>query len=218
MRRFSSILVATLMNAICVASAFAADARVCVDCDVATALAKSLQPGDRRSSGLRAAGGYWIVIARFEDLNSAELAGPARLHDNSSGTYTFATRPGILSSAIEDPPDLFLQQRAGDDPGNPLGEHVGAGVVYRSAAVQGWRGEFGVAVGFAELAAPFQRALGRSGIAVAERETSCELSYRVAVTERFAVQSDVQFIRNPGMNESVDSSWTVGLRFEFSSR
>jgi hypothetical protein len=44
------------------------------------------------------------------------------------------------------------------------------------------------------------------------------LSYRIEVSEGFAVQSDLQFIRNPGMDVAVDSSWTIGLRFEIGAR
>lgn len=146
------------------------------------------------------------------------IASPARLHDNNSGTYLLADRPHILSDELEDDVELFLQQRAIGNAGNPIGEYVGAGVVYRSAAVEGWRRQFGVVVGVAELATPFQRALSRSGIGVADREAICELSYRLEVSEGFALQSDVQYIRNPGMNATVDSSWTIGLRFELSGR
>lgn len=113
--------------------------------------------------------------------------------------------------------DLFLHERAIEDPGNPL-DFVGAGVLYRSAGVEGWRRQFGIAIGFAEFAAPFQRAFSQFGIGVAGRETIYGLSYRVEVSEGFAVQSDVHFIRNPGMNAAIDSSWTIGLRFEIGAR
>jgi carbohydrate-selective porin OprB len=91
-------------------------------------------------------------------------------------------------------------------------------VVYRSAAAEGWRRQFGVAVGIAELGAPFGRALTRSGIGVADREAVYELSWRIELSEGFALQSDVQYIRNPGMDATVDSSWTIGLRFELGAR
>jgi hypothetical protein len=32
------------------------------------------------------------------------------------------------------------------------------------------------------------------------------------------LQSDVQYVRNPGMDASIDSSWAIGLRFEISRR
>lgn len=91
---------------------------------------------------------------------------------------------------------------------NPVGEYMGAGVVYRSASTA-----FGVAMSLAELGAPFERALTFSSIGVADREAVYEMSWRVELSERFALQSDVQYIRNPGMDATVDSGWIVGLRF-----
>jgi carbohydrate-selective porin OprB len=218
MRRLSGPVIAILMSALCVPCALAADALSCAGCDVASALAQTLEHAEGQKLGLSTGDGYWMLSARFEDLESAAVGGPARLYGNNSGTYMLAARPGILTPSIDGGLEQFLQQRVIEDSGNPIGEYVGAGLVYRSAAVQGWRRQFGVAIGFAELATPFQRALSRSGIGVAEREATCELSYRVEVTDRFAVQSDVQFIRNPGMNATVDSSWAFGLRFELSAR
>jgi hypothetical protein len=44
------------------------------------------------------------------------------------------------------------------------------------------------------------------------------LSYRLQLSERFALQSDVQFTLDPGMEATVDSKWAIGLRFEIGTR
>ena len=44
------------------------------------------------------------------------------------------------------------------------------------------------------------------------------LSYRLQVSQRFAVQSDVQFTLDPGVDAAVDSRWAVGLRFVIGTR
>ena len=44
------------------------------------------------------------------------------------------------------------------------------------------------------------------------------LSYRLQLSERFALQSDVQFALDPGMDAAVDSKWAIGLRFEIGTR
>ncbi|MGH8238862.1 MAG: hypothetical protein ACREXP_17840 [Steroidobacteraceae bacterium] len=46
--------------------------------------------------------------------------------------------------------ESLLDARAIEEPGNPVGEYVGAGVAYESAAVADWRLQVGVAIGFAE--------------------------------------------------------------------
>jgi carbohydrate-selective porin OprB len=198
MRHFSGRVGAILIGALCATAPLTAAAAECSDCTVAAAIARASQDDNRSRSGLRAAGGFWLFSAQFDDL--------------------LTTIPRALAEEVDEDVDLFLHQRATDDPGNPIGEYVGAQVVYESAALEGLRHQFGVAVGFAELATPFARALNRSGVDVAEREAIYELKFRIEVSEGFALQSDLQFIRNPGMDAGVDSSWTVGLRFEIGAR
>jgi hypothetical protein len=198
MRHFFGRVGAILIGVLCATRPLAAEVSECSECTVAAAIASASQDDNRIRSGLRAAGGYWLFNAQFDDL--------------------FTTSPRALAVDVDEDVELFLHQRAPDDPGNPIGEYVGAQVVYESAATEGWRHQFGVAVGFAELATPFARAFNRSGVEVAEREAIYELKLRVEVSDGFALQSDVQFTRNPGMDAGVDSSWTVGLRFEIGAR
>ena len=196
---------AILIGVMCASSAAAGD--------VANVLASALQIDDREHSGLRAGGGYWQVSAVFDDLGPAGVAGPARLHGDDRGIYLLVDTPRVLTEWVRLQPDSSPVRPKPAPQTNPIGEYVGAGVVYRSASAQ-----FGIAVGIAELGAPFERALTRSGIGVADREAVYELSWRVELSEGFALQSDVQYIRNPGMDATVDSSWTVGLRFELGAR
>jgi hypothetical protein len=202
MRHFSGRVGAILFSAICATRLFAADAYDCANCSIANAIASVSGDDERSRSGLLAAGGYWVFNAALDDLQ----------------TYLSVATPGALSIDADEELDLFLHERAVEGPGNPIGEYLGAGLVYRSAAAEGWRRQFGVKVGMAELAAPFQRALLESGVDVAEREAIYELSGRIEISSGFALQSDVRFIRNPGMNAAVDSSWMIALRFEFSAR
>jgi hypothetical protein len=44
------------------------------------------------------------------------------------------------------------------------------------------------------------------------------MSYRLQVSQRFALQSDVQFALDPGVDAAVDSRWAVGLRFVIGTR
>jgi hypothetical protein len=44
------------------------------------------------------------------------------------------------------------------------------------------------------------------------------LSYRVQLSKRFALQSNVQFALDPGMDTAVDSKWAIGVRFEIGTR
>ena len=44
------------------------------------------------------------------------------------------------------------------------------------------------------------------------------LGYRLQVTQHFALQSDIQFALDPGMDAIVDSRWAIGLRFVVGTR
>lgn len=202
MRHFSGRVGAILFSVIWATRLFGADAYDCANCSIANAIRSVSSDNERDRSGLLAAGGYWVFNAALDDLE----------------TYLSVGTPRALAVDADEELDLFLHERTMQSPGNPIGEYVGAGLVYRSAAAEGWRRQFGVTIGMAELATPFQRALVESGVDVAEREAIYELSYRLEISPGFALQSDVQFIRNPGMNAAIDSSWRIGLHFEFSAR
>jgi hypothetical protein len=57
---------------------------------------------------------------------------------------------------------------------------------------------------------------GRSGLRAGDG--SWLLSYRLQLSERFALQSDVQFALDLGSDAAVDSRWAIGLRFEIGTR
>src|ERR1044071_787566 len=44
------------------------------------------------------------------------------------------------------------------------------------------------------------------------------LSYRLQISQRFAVQSDVQFALDSRSDDTVDSRWAIGLRFVIRTR
>lgn len=166
-------------------------ASACAGETVATQLARALQVDDNEHPGLRAGSGYWQLSAACDDLVS------------------LAETPSVLDDELGS--DSRVVQAS--EPVRPIGAYVGAGIIYRDSTQQ-----FGVAIGVADLGAPYQVALTRSGFGVADRESVYEMSWRIEVTGGFALRSDVQYIRNPGMDATVDSSWTIGLRFELSAR
>ena len=159
MRHWSVQVGAILIGVLCSTRSLAADAADCTDCSVANAIASALQEDDRSRSGVRIGDSHWLLSVSIRDLETCWL-------DASSHTLT-----GEADQDFES----LLEARAIEEPGNPIGEYVGAGVAFESAVVADWRLQFGVAIGFAE-----------------------------------------QLISNPGMDAARDSSWTIGLRFEFS--
>jgi porin len=77
------------------------------------------------------------------------------------------------------------------------GEHIAMGVAY------------------ARNGRPARRLAIAAGEALLDKETTVEVSWRVPVSERIALQPDLQYVINPGSSSDVDDALAVGLRVEF---
>src|SRR4051812_25053075 len=106
MRHFSAQLGLILINAMWATRLLAADAVGCTGCAVADAIATALPDDDRSHAGLHAGGGYWLLSAQFDDLETASIGGPARLRNDSNGSYLLAQSPRVPSHETSDD-DLF---------------------------------------------------------------------------------------------------------------
>lgn len=169
----------------------------------------------RAESGLRVGGGYWHYTETFEDLQAMSDAGlPLGRNDNAGG-YVIVESPTFLSDASERGLNLFLRVGQAEDRVNPIDRYVGAGAVYSGPFAPG-RDSIGIAVAMARLGEPFREAQLESGFATDAHEIDYELTYRIGLADWLVLQSDVQYIDNPGMDPQCPSGWTVGLRFEAS--
>jgi porin len=164
-------------------------------------------------SGARVGAGYWQYTSEFDDLIATDAAGEASRRDDNAGAYAIFESAKLLASSTRGELDFFVRAGYAQTHINAIGRYLGAGAVYETSVAERLH-SFGAAVGVAELGAPFRRAQSEVGIATTRREYSGELTYRISVSDWLAVQSDLQYTRNPGMNPDLASGWTVGLRFE----
>ncbi|HMN44142.1 MAG TPA: carbohydrate porin [Povalibacter sp.] len=169
----------------------------------------------RAESGLRTGLGYWQYTAQFDDLTATTSAGEPRQRDDNAGAYAIVESPTFFANAAEQGLNLFVRVGAAQADINPVGRYLGAGAVYSGLFVSG-RDQIGVAIAVAELGDPYRRAQAEAGFATEAREYNYELTYRFDAADWLALQTDVQYIRNPGMDPQLDSGWAVGLRFELS--
>ena len=58
----------------------------------------------------------------------------------------------------------------------------------------------------AERVAPLER-----------RETSVELTYRLAAAEWLTLQPNLQYVSNPGFDPGLRNAWVMGLRIELAA-
>jgi porin len=167
----------------------------------------------RMESGARLGVGYWRYTADFDDLLATTDAGDPLRRDDNDGAYVMAESPTLFADEAEQGLNLFVRAGQAESHINPIGRYLGAGAVYSGVFASG-RDQFGVAVAIARLGDPMRKLQAEAGIATDSCEYNYELTYRFDVTEWLSIQSDAQYIRNPGMDPELESGWAVGLRFE----
>jgi porin len=155
----------------------------------------------RGESGVRVGGGYWHYTS-----------------DANSGAYLIAESPSFIADAEDRGLRLFLRAGRAQPDMNPVASYFGTGAVYSMLSSAGREHQVGFAIANARLGSPFLREQREAGIDAVASERNYELTYRVVVAEWLALQSDVQYVRHPGMVQSVDSGWSMALRFEVGGR
>ena len=105
--------------------------------------------------------------------------------------------------------DLFVFGRYGvaNDEVNPFSQFVSGGIYSRGFVQQRPDDEVGIAFAWAHASDAADDMLD-------EEEIAIELTYRWQVNDRFAIQPDIQYIINPGLDPSLDDAFVAGLRLE----
>ena len=168
---------------------------------------------EHRSGPLRATFGYWRYTARFDDLLATARAGAAVERRGNDGFYLMAERR-LQAGAGEAARGLSAWARLGfaDRRFNPIGRYLGAGLVYSGPLRGRPNDQAGLAVGWADFAAPYRRALRLQGERSSGAEVSFELTYRAQLTDWLAVQPNLQYIAGPGGNAALRDAVLVGVR------
>jgi porin len=99
---------------------------------------------------------------------------------------------------------------------NAFDEYLGAGLVIDGLHSSRPDDRFGVAVASAGAGGPYRNSLALAGGQPAARETIWEVTYRAEINRHLAVQPDIQFVRNPAADHSLDNALVVFLRFQLS--
>ncbi|MBI3924705.1 MAG: carbohydrate porin [Armatimonadetes bacterium] len=159
--------------------------------------------------------GAWTFTEPFEDVLEATELGEPVMRSGNHGAYILAERKVYRESA--DPGQglsLFARYGIADSRVNQLSSYAGAGLAYRGPFPDRDEDVFGLAVAAARNGAAFREAQPALGSPVDQWEVSLELTYRAQVTPWLAIQPDLQYIVNPGMDPSLENAFTAGVRFE----
>lgn len=170
----------------------------------------------RFESGVRLGGGYWQYTGDFDHLPATDAAGDAHRRDNNAGAYLLIESQTLFAKEADRGMNLFLRTGFAGDSINAIGRYYGGGAVYTGWSARRPSDQIGIAVAVAELGDPYRQALAQAGALTATREYNYELTYRFEVSDWLTLQSDLQYIRHPGMDPTMDSAWVVGLRLELS--
>lgn len=167
------------------------------------------------SEKLRMIAGYWRYSRAFDHLVYTDSDSDPLQTDGNDGAY--ALIEGTLF-AHHGAPDRglagFVRAGFAEEDINPFSAYLGAGLVYTGAFSTRPDDQAGLAVAVARNGDASLEALRRAGVTPARNETNAELTYRFALADWLSVQPDVQYIVNPGTDQSVDDAFVIGFRFE----
>ena len=156
---------------------------------------------------MRAWGAFWAYTERFERPFEA---GPPAVSD---GWYFGVEGERATAGG---PVAWFLRVGRASPDVNVFADYLGAGIVMRSPLTRRPDDRVGLAVASAGAGAPYRRWLEQAGSGTASRETAWELTYRMSLGDRMALQPDIQYVQHPAAVADVANALVVGLRFELS--
>jgi len=159
--------------------------------------------------------GAWFYTGKFDHVLDVDSLGNPVRKKGSFGLYTLGEY-NVFREKNDENQGLSVYARFGyANPSlNPINYYMGFGAVY-TGLIPGRNGDqFGIAVANAINGKKFQQSQRRAGSPVKKTETNVEISYRAQLTPWLAMQPDVQFIINPGMDPAKTHAIQAGLRFE----
>lgn len=151
--------------------------------------------------------GGWQYSGEFEVLLQNEDAPEPAMTSGNRGGYMQVEGP-ITHAGTNELKGWIRVGRAADEI-NEIDQYAGGGLTFGNE-----KQVFGIAVAHAELGEPARQAAMAGGNAPDAAETAIELTYRYQLTEAFAIQPDLQYVKNPGWDDSIDDAVIVGLRIE----
>lgn len=175
----------------------------------ASKLEPEIKIHERYESFNKTAIGFWHYTSRYNDLVDIDTAGnPLRRHRH--GAYFLAERS--LYSEKEDPNQGlagFIRFGVASKDVHQSDGSASIGLRYHGLIPGRDDDISGIAITASHASSKFRRA-NRS-----ERmETAVEATYRAQIRPWLALQPNLQYIVNPGMDRTLDNAWIVGFRTE----
>jgi porin len=153
--------------------------------------------------------GTWRYTHEIERFDS----GATGARDHSAGAYVLADMKLHTPEAEGDGGlSAFLRYGMASKSTNRFGAYTGAGLSYTGLLAED--DQLGLAIARARNAGSYRTAQGVIGVDTNTAETNFELTWRFALKEGLSVQPDLQYIRNPNTDPTLQDAFAIGLRFE----
>ncbi len=156
----------------------------------------------------KTAAGFWRYTAEFDAFDSSR--------HHSQGAYVLAERT-LLAEKGHPSQGLsgFVRLGVASEDVNPVDWSGSLGLRYRGPIPGRDDDIAGIAVTLNHAGGEFRRLSRSNGDSTTERaETDWEFTYRAQINPWFAMQPNVQYIVNPGMDKTLDNAWVIGFRTE----
>lgn len=155
--------------------------------------------------------GHWRYTADFDDVRSTKTE-PLPRRDDNTGVY--GEFEVALSSNFDDAATTaFVRYGVANGRINEYEDYLGAGVRRRGFGAR-VDDELGLAFSLTHVSADVRALAASEGRARQRYESAIELTYRAPINNWLTLQPDVQYIFNPGADQALSDSLTIGLRFE----
>jgi len=165
-------------------------------------------------SRTKAAVGYWRYTSRFHDLLASRLGGQTVERSGNDGLYLSVEQKLIGKKKPGAGLSGWLRLGFADENLNWIERYMGGGLVYKRPFASRPEDQLGIAVAWAELGAPYRRALALADESSDKHEVNVELTYRAALAPWFTIQPDMQYVINPSGNPVIKDALVLGLRIE----
>lgn len=160
--------------------------------------------------------GVWRYTARFDDLTDKDITG-APLKRINHGIY-FLLEQSVYHEKDDMSKGMAVFVRGGVTVNsmNHIDRYIGAGLKYKGLFPKRDSDQLGLSVARVYSGSKYKQSMLNTGTPVENSEAALELTYRVQITPWLAVQPDIQFIINPGLDPKVKNTWVAGSRVEIS--
>lgn len=148
-------------------------------------------------------GKAWRWVLGGWAYSQASIDSRARLQSGNSGLY------GTVEYDINTATSAFLRAGTAKSDFNDVDRYVGAGLVWTGPLVGRTEDQFGIALAHVRTT-PIARFGGLSNT-----ETSIEMTYAAPIVGGFSLQGDVQYVVDPGIDQSTKDALVAGLRLSW---